>query len=146
MTPETGAAVGAADRLEPGRHALDGYVGGPAAPVRATALALAKVDTPAAVVPVEGISDRIALETAAVGRGRDLAAERIIVLPIGGAHAIGRFLSLLGTRVRPAGSCDRNEEAIFRRGLTAAGVDSPRTRADLAQLGFPVCVDTWRTS
>ncbi|PSL51679.1 hypothetical protein B0I31_119109 [Saccharothrix carnea] len=131
----------AADRLELGRRALDGYVSGPAAPVRATALAMAKVGTAAAVVLVEGISDQIALETAAVGRGRDLAAERIVVVPIGGAHAIGRFLGLLGTRVRLAGLCDLNEEAIFRRGLTAAGIGSPRTRADLEQLGFHVCVD-----
>jgi len=38
-----------------------------------------------------------------VGRGRDLEAERVVIVPIGGAHAIGRLLTRLGplgTRVR----------------------------------------------
>ena len=49
-----------------------------------------------AVVLVEGISDQVALETLAQRRGRDLAAEGVSVIPIGGAQAIGRFLTLLG--------------------------------------------------
>ncbi|MEU4421078.1 TOPRIM nucleotidyl transferase/hydrolase domain-containing protein [Actinoplanes sp. NPDC024001] len=76
------------------------------------------VRTAAAVVLVEGISDRIALETAAVRQGRDLAAERVVILPIGGAHAITRSLAELGPvagRVRLAGMCDLREERIFRR-------------------------------
>jgi len=132
------------NRRELARRALDGYVSGPTAPVRATARALAKVDNAVAVVLVEGISDQIALETAAVGRGRDLDAERVVVVPIGGAHAIGRFLTRLGplgTGVRLAGLCDLREEEIFRRGLVAARVGAPRTRTDLEQLGFYVCVD-----
>ena len=91
------------NRRELARRALDGYVSGPAASTRATARALAKVDNAVAVVLVEGISDQIALETAAVGRGRDLEAERVVIVPIGGAHAIGRLLTRLGplgTRVR----------------------------------------------
>jgi hypothetical protein len=43
--------------------------------------------------------------------------------------------------VRLAGLCDRHEEEIFRRGLVAAGVGSPRTRTDMERLGFYVCVD-----
>lgn len=118
--------------------------GGPEAALRATARALAKLDTAATVVIVEGISDQIAMETAAAGRGLDLDAERVVIVPIGGAHAIGGFLTRLGTlvgRVRLAGLCDRREEAVYRRALTAAGVGSPRTRADLERLGFYVCVD-----
>lgn len=121
-----------------------GHLGGNAASIRATARALAKVDDAAAVVLVEGISDQIALETAALGRGRDLDAERVVIVPIGGAHAIGRFLTRLGppgTRLRLAGLCDLREEGVFRRGLIAAGVGSPRTRADMERLGFFVCVD-----
>ena len=131
------------DRRELARRALDGYVSGPDACTRATARALAKVDNAVAVVLVEGISDQIALETAAVGRGRDLEAERIVIMPIGGAHAIGRFLARsgpLGTRVRLAGLCDLREEELFRRGV-AAQVGSTPTRTDMEHLGFYVCVN-----
>jgi Overcoming lysogenization defect protein-like, TOPRIM domain len=130
-------------RRELARRALDGYDRGIDATTRATARALAKVDNAMAVVLVEGISDQIALETAAVGRGRDLEAERVVIVPIGGAHAIGRFLTRLGpsgTGMRLAGLCDLREEEIFRRGLVATQVGSPRTRIDMEQLGFYVCV------
>jgi predicted ATP-dependent endonuclease of OLD family len=43
-------------------------------------------------VLVEGISDKVALEALATRRGRDLVAEDVAVVPIGGAQAIGRFL------------------------------------------------------
>jgi hypothetical protein len=98
---------------------LDGYASGPGATNRATALALTKVGGAASVVLVEGISDQIAVETAALHLGRDLGAERIVVLPIGGAHAIRRVATELGDRVRLAGLCDLAEEEIFRRGLAA---------------------------
>lgn len=108
------------------------------------ARALAKADNAVAVVLVEGISDQIALKTAAVGRGRDLKAERVVIVPIGGAHAIGRFLTRFGppgTQVRLAGLCDLREEEIFRRGLAATHIGSPRTRTDMEHLGFYVCVN-----
>jgi hypothetical protein len=134
-----------ANRREPARMALGrGYGSGPAASIRATARALAKVDNAEAVVLVEGISDQIALETAALGRGRDLDAEQVVIVPIGGAHAVSRFLTRLGplgARVRLAGLCDLREEEIFRRGLVTARVGSPRTRADMERLGFYVCVN-----
>lgn len=108
----------------------------------ATLRALEKVEGAAAVLLVEGISDQIALETAAVAGGRDLAAERVVIVPIGGAHAIGRFLARFGPAgVRLGGLCDVREEQIFRRGLAAAGLGVPQTRADLEALGFFVCVD-----
>jgi hypothetical protein len=138
------AIMAVADRTEVVRRALDGHVSGPNATTQATIRALAKVDNASALVLVEGITDQIALETAAVGRGRDLDAERVVVLPIGGAHAIGRFLTRLGplgTRVRLAGLCDLHEEVIFRRGLVATQVGSPRTRTDMEHLGFYVCVN-----
>lgn len=145
--PQPGAAdppVDAASRRQLARDALDGYANGPAAPLRATAEALAKLHNALTVVLVEGISDQIALETAAASRGRDLDADGIVIVPIGGAHAIGRFLTGLGpltTRVRLAGLCDLREEEVFRRGLAAAPGGAPRTRADLERLGFHVCVD-----
>ncbi|WP_309246007.1 TOPRIM nucleotidyl transferase/hydrolase domain-containing protein [Verrucosispora sioxanthis] len=131
-------------RREPPRIGLDGPLGGNAASMQATARALAQAESAVAVVLVEGISDQIALQALAAGRGRDLGAERIVIVPIGGAHAIGRFLTRLGppgVGLRLAGLCDLREEEIFRRGLTEAGVGTPRTRTDMAQLGFFVCVD-----
>jgi hypothetical protein len=94
-----------------------------------------------AVVLVEGISDRVALETLAGRRGRDLDAEGVSVVPIGGAHAIGGYLERLGGRdeVRLAGLCDAGEERHFRRGLERAGLGSGLTRADMERLGFYVC-------
>ena len=120
---------------------LDGELSGPDAPLRATARALAKVDAARALVLVEGISDQIALETAAAGRGRDLDAEGVVIVPIGGAHAIRRFLTRFAPVTPLAGLYDRREEEIVRRGLVDAGVGAPASRADLEALGFFVCVD-----
>src|SRR5882672_5625039 len=95
------------------------------------------------VVLVEGISDQVALEALAERRGRNLEAERISIVPIGGAQAIGRFLDLFGPRgldVRLSGLCDAAEEGDFRRGLERAGLGSNLTRADMERLGFYVCV------
>src|SRR5690606_8422554 len=116
------------NRRELARKALAGYVSGPAAPIEATARALAKIDRARTVVLVEGISDQIARETLAGSRHRGLAAGRIVILPIGGAHAITRYLTRLGPRgggLRLAGLCDLREREIFRRGLVAAGIGSP---------------------
>jgi hypothetical protein len=96
-----------------------------------------------AVVLVEGASDRNALEALAERRGRDLAAEGISIVPIGGAQAIGSVLDRLGPRgsdVRLAGLCDVAEERHFRRALERAGFGSDLTRADMERLGFYVCV------
>src|SRR5437763_12522395 len=91
-----------------------------------------------AVVVVEGISDRIALATLARRRGRDLDAEGVSVVPIGGAQAIGRFLQRLGPHpdVTLAGLCDAGEEPDFRRALERAGLGSDLTLADMERLGF----------
>ena len=98
---------------------------------------------PRAVVLVEGISDRVAVETLAGRHGRNLDAERVSVVPIGGAQAIGRFLTQFGPAgldVRLAGLCDVAEEVNFRRGLERTGFGSDLTRADMERLGFYVCV------
>lgn len=131
-------------RRERASRLLDGYVHGPAAATEATARALAKVPAAAAIVLVEGISDQIAVETLAARRGRNLAAERVVVLPMGGAHAITRYLTQLGPAgagLRLAGLCDAGEQDIVRRGLASAGVGSPGTRADMERLGFYVCLE-----
>jgi hypothetical protein len=99
--------------------------------------------SPRGVVLVEGISDQRALETLAARRGRNLNAEGISIVPMGGAQAIGSFLDLFGPEgldVRLAGLCDAAEEGDFRRGLERAGLGSDLTRADSERLGFYVCV------
>lgn len=123
---------------------LDGYVHGPAAATEATARALAKVAAAEAVVLVEGISDQIAFETLAARRGRDLPEQRVVVLPIGGAHAFARYLTQFGPAgagLRLAGLCDIGEENVLRRALASAGIGAPGTRADMDRLGFYVCVE-----
>ena len=95
------------------------------------------------VVLVEGASDQAALEALAERRGRELGAEGVSIVPIGGAQAIGSFLDRFGPRgldVRLAGLCDAGEEGDFRRGLERAGLGTDLTRAEMEALGFYVCV------
>jgi hypothetical protein len=131
-------------RRELAGRLLDGYVHGPAAATQATARALARVAAAEAVVLVEGISDQIAVETLAARRGRHLDAERVVVVPTGGAHAFARFLRQLGPAgagLRLAGLCDVGEENIVRRGLASARIGSPTTRVGMERLGFFVCIE-----
>jgi hypothetical protein len=96
-----------------------------------------------AVVVVEGLSDRVAIEAVAERRLIDLASEGVQIVCLGGAHRIGSFLEQLGPRqdgVRLAGLCDAGEEPVFRRALERAGFGSGLTRADMERLGFFVCV------
>jgi hypothetical protein len=131
-------------RRELASRLLDGYVHGPAAATEATAVALAKVADAEAVVLVEGISDQIAVDTLAVRRGWDLAAERVVVLPTGGAHAMTRYLTQfgpVGAGLRLSGLCDLGEESAVRRSLGIAEIGPPSTRAEMERLGFYVCVE-----
>src|SRR5712675_2338947 len=62
-----------------------------------------------AVILVEGWSDQAALESLALRRGRDLTAEGIGVVPMGGITNIGKFAHALGPRglrLRLSGLCD----------------------------------------
>ena len=95
-----------------------------------------------AVVLVEGLSDRVAVEALALRHGRDLAAEGVSVVPIGGAQAIRRALDLYGPQgldLVLAGLCDVGEERSYRRGLERAGLGSDLTREGMERLGFYVC-------
>jgi hypothetical protein len=75
-----------------------------------------------AILFVEGASDKVAIETLARRRGRDLVAEGVDVVAIGGAQAIGRALAGLdGQRV--VGLCDAREEMSFRRAFERAGIE-----------------------
>jgi hypothetical protein len=96
------------------------------------------------VILVEGMSDRLALESLASRRGRDLRVEGVSVIAMGGAKNIGRFLDRFrprGLAVRVAGLCDEAEEPDFRLGLERAGLGSGLSRADMERLGFHVCVE-----
>jgi predicted ATP-dependent endonuclease of OLD family len=98
---------------------------------------------PRAVVLVEGVSDQYALEALAGRRGRNLDAEGISVVPIGGTKNIKTFLDRFGPQgldLRLAGLCDAAEEGDFQRGVERAGLGSNLTRAEMERLGFYVCV------
>ena len=74
------------------------------------------------VVLVEGVSDQLALEALARRRGRDLEAEGVSVVAIGGAQAIGKHVERLHPHVTLAGLCDVQEERHFREAFEAAGL------------------------
>ncbi|MFB7182933.1 TOPRIM nucleotidyl transferase/hydrolase domain-containing protein [Streptomyces sp. NPDC056257] len=85
-------------------------------------------------VLLEGPSDLAAVETLAARRGRDLAAEGVCVVPMGGAMSVARYAGLLGPPglgLRLAGLCDAGEQGFFDRGLT---------RARAPRRGIFVCV------
>ncbi|MFD9903228.1 TOPRIM nucleotidyl transferase/hydrolase domain-containing protein [Streptomyces sp. NPDC059063] len=94
--------------------------GGPGDPARDLA---ARLPVRAAVL-LEGLSDAAAVDALAARRGRDLAAEGICVLPMGGAMSVGRFAQLLGPPgldLRLTGLCDEAERRYYTRGLERAG-------------------------
>jgi Overcoming lysogenization defect protein-like, TOPRIM domain len=101
-----------------------------------------ELDAASGVILVEGVSDQVALETLAVRHGRDLAAERVAIVAIGGAQAIGSALRTIrrwNSESRLAGLCDAGEERGFRRALEQAGLGSDLTRVRMEELGFYVC-------
>ena len=67
------------------------------------------------VVIVEGNSDRVALETLARRRGRDLDAEGVQIVAIGGAHAIRRFMESHRSDGKVVGLVDAAQADVFRR-------------------------------
>jgi len=95
------------------------------------------------VVLVEGVSDHLALATLAERRGRDLAADGVQILPMGGAKNVRRYLEHYGPHgldVNMAGLCDAREEDDFRRALERTGLGSALDRSAMEALGFYVCV------
>jgi hypothetical protein len=94
------------------------------------------------VVLVEGNSDRVALQTLAARRGRDLAAEGIEVVPMGGITNTRAFASRYGPHglgVPLAGLYDAAEEAKILNGLSAAGLGAALKPHQLPALGFYKC-------
>ncbi|MEV5769787.1 TOPRIM nucleotidyl transferase/hydrolase domain-containing protein [Streptomyces antimycoticus] len=76
-----------------------------------------------AAVLLEGPSDVAAVGALAASRGRNLAAEGVCVLSMGGAMSVGRFARLLGPSglgLRLTGLCDEAERGYYARGLERA--------------------------
>ncbi|WP_418959217.1 TOPRIM nucleotidyl transferase/hydrolase domain-containing protein [Streptomyces tritici] len=124
------ADTGLTTDMDAFREAVAGWAaGGPGEP----ALDLAARLPVRTVVLLEGRSDVAAVEALAGRRGRDLAAEGVCVLAMGGAMAVGRFTRLLGPQgagLRLVGLCDEAERGYYARGWERAGVPGP---------GFFVC-------
>ncbi len=95
-----------------------------------------------AVALVEGISDQRALQTLATRRGRNLEADGVAIVPMGGSKNIGSYLRVygpVGLGVTVAGLCDAPEENDFRRALERERLGTHLTRDAMEQLGFYVC-------
>ncbi|KOU63138.1 hypothetical protein ADK57_22705 [Streptomyces sp. MMG1533] len=107
------------------RDEVTGWAGGGSgAPARELAELLG-VHT---AVLLEGLSDLAAVEALAAGRGRDLAAEGVCVVPMGGAMSVGRYAGLLGTSglgLRLTGLCDEREKPFFDRAFNPARAPRP---------------------
>ena len=95
-----------------------------------------------AAILVEGWSDQAALETLARRRGGNLLAEGVVVVPIGGATNMGKFVQALGPQgldVRLAALYDASEERHIRRSLEQLGLGTKLTRSSMETLGFFAC-------
>ena len=139
-TPSGDALTGA--RRRPRELSVPGYASGTDAPLRATAVALERAQHARSIVLVEGISDQIAVETLASLQARDLTKEGVVVVPIGGARSVSRYLARFGPTgagLRVSGLCDAAEERHFCLQLARAGYAQPGSRSELEREGFFVC-------
>jgi hypothetical protein len=91
---------------------------------------------------VEGTSDALALSEFARRRGRDLEAEGVPVLTLGGGGGLAPRLAELGPRGRDVpllGLCDADHERRWAGWLEAAGLGSRPDRDSMERAGFFVC-------
>ncbi|HZB02558.1 MAG TPA: TOPRIM nucleotidyl transferase/hydrolase domain-containing protein [Actinomycetota bacterium] len=99
---------------------------------------------PRAVILVEGVSDRRALEALAERKGVDLTGDAVALVAMGGVTNIGGFLDRFGPRgsdVAVAGLYDAAAEPDIRRALERAGFRVAASRPELERLGFYACVE-----
>src|SRR5207237_4076204 len=83
------------------------------------------------------------LEVLAERQGRNLDAEGISIVPMGGVRAARAFLRLdgpTGFKLAVAGLCDENEERSFFDALEHVELGANLTRQTMEPLGFFVCV------
>ncbi len=117
-------AVGAVADMASFREAVTAWASG--RPGEDLARRLAEQVPVRTTVLLEGPSDVAAVNALAASDGRDLAAEGICVLPMGGAMAVGKFAELLGPSglgLRLTGLCDLLERDYYVRGWARAGSD-----------------------
>lgn len=91
---------------------------------------------------VEGNSDLVALHTLAKHHGRDLVAEGIEIVAMGGITNTRAFASRFGPHglgLPLAGLYDAADEAKLRHGLAAAGLGSALEADGPSALGFYKC-------
>lgn len=120
---------------------LAGHDHGPGAPVVARDMALPAAEAARVLVLVEGISDRMAVETLAARLGRDLVAEGVAILPIGGSGEARKMLARFASQEkRILGLLDADASAIFRRALAGAGLGAADD--SLQARGFFTCQPT----
>jgi hypothetical protein len=120
---------------------LAGLDHGPDAPLVARDSALAAAHVARVLVLVEGISDRMAVETLARRLGRDLGTEGVAILPIGGSGEARKMLARFTAQDRRTlGLLDADATAIFRRALAGAGLGGPDD--SLEAQGFFTCQPT----
>ncbi len=127
-----------------------GYPSGADAPLRAVEEAVQRAMGARRVLLVEGLSDQIAIEAAAVVLGCDLAAEGVVVVPAGGVGSIGALAVRFGPQgvgLPLGGLCDAGRGDV---GLSVAGQgggwDSARAGAIWRAWGFGSATAIWRMS
>ncbi|MFF1920444.1 TOPRIM nucleotidyl transferase/hydrolase domain-containing protein [Streptomyces sp. NPDC058221] len=79
-------------------------------------------------VLLEGPSDVAAVDALAASRSRQLTAEGVCVLSMGGAMSVGRFAALLGPSglgLRLTGLCDEAERGYYSRAFQRSGAAQP---------------------
>lgn len=106
--------------------------------VARTAAAVVAAGSRSAIL-VEGRSDQAAVRALAARRGRNLDAEAVAVVALGGITNLGHFLAVLGppgAGLDIAGLYDEPEAGALRRGLMASGIAA---NEDPAVHGFHVC-------
>ena len=81
------------------------------------------------VIAVEGTSDKTVLELLAARLG--VALDDTTIVPIGGAHAIRRFVADLGPDTHVRGLCDEREAHLFRSVLDDVYVCAPDLEGEL---------------
>jgi hypothetical protein len=107
------------------REAVTAWAAGdPGDPARELA---ARLSVRTAVL-LEGPSDAAAVDALADRRGRDLGAEGVCVLPMGGAMSVGHFARLLGPTglgLHLTGLCDEREGRYYARALEPTDAARP---------------------
>jgi hypothetical protein len=94
---------------------------------------------PRAAILVEGRSDQAAVRALAARRGRNLDADAVAIVALGGVTNLGHYVDVLGPRgagMHIAGLYDEPEAAAVRHALMASGI---AVGEDLAVHGFHVC-------